>query len=80
MIEPAWMHLKRVTTQKGASKSRAEAERVWQKAWEELEQWRIQGWIERIERHIKEVIRLEGGNEYREGVEDKPRRLRRRLG
>jgi hypothetical protein len=68
MIEPAWAHLKRVTTRKGAPKTRAEAERVWKQAWEELEQWRIQAWIERIPRHIKEVIRCEGGNEYREGA------------
>jgi hypothetical protein len=27
----------------------------------------IQVWIERIENHVKEVIRLKGGNEYREG-------------
>jgi len=42
MIEPAWMYLKRVTTKKGAPKTRAEAEQVWRKAWEELKQWRIQ--------------------------------------
>jgi hypothetical protein len=28
---------------------------------------RIQAWIERIILHIKEVIILEGGNEYKEG-------------
>ena len=32
-------------------------------------QWRIQSWIERILRHIQEVIRLEGDNNYREGAE-----------
>jgi len=42
---------------------------TWFQAWDELEQWRIQSWIERIPRHIQEVIRLEGDN-YREGVED----------
>ena len=68
MIEPAWADVKRVTTQKGAPKTRAEAERAWRRAWEELEQWRIQAWIERIPRHIKEVIRCEGGSEYREGA------------
>jgi len=67
MIEPAWPYLKRVTTKTGAPKSRAEAERVWEKAWEDLDQSRIQMWIERIPHHIEEVIRLEGGNEYREG-------------
>ena len=46
---------------------------VWKATWDkELTQKRIQGWIERMPRHIKEVIRLEGGNEYREGREDGP--------
>jgi hypothetical protein len=34
--------------------------------WLELERKRIQAWIERIPRHIQEVIRLDGGNEGRE--------------
>jgi hypothetical protein len=73
MIEPCWYYLKRVTTKKGAPKNRAEAERAWRQAWGELEQWRIQAWIERIPRHIQEVIRCEGGNEYREGAADNAR-------
>jgi hypothetical protein len=67
MIEPCWPHLKRQTTKKGAPKSKKEAEVVWKNAWAELEQTRIQSWIERIPFHIQEVIRLEGGNEYKEG-------------
>ena len=42
--------------------------------WEKLEQERIRRWIERIPRHIQKVLELEGGNEYTEGAEDKPRR------
>jgi transposase len=82
MIEPGWYHLKRVTSKKGAPGSRAVAEQVWEKAWNDLEQERIQAWIRRIQRHVKEVIRLEGGNEYREGEFDtddenyKPRKRR----
>ncbi|KAF1981717.1 hypothetical protein K402DRAFT_341856 [Aulographum hederae CBS 113979] len=68
-IEPCWFWMKRWTTKKGAPKSRAEAIRVWKKCWQELDQNRIQAWIERIPRHIKEIIRCEGGNEYREGRE-----------
>ena len=75
MIEPAWPHLKRVTTRKGAPKNRAEAEIAWKNAWDELEQWRIQAWIERIPRHIEEIIRLEGGNGYKEGKMEKTRRF-----
>jgi hypothetical protein len=70
MIELCWSYLKRATTKKGAPQSRAEAERVWQMAWEELAQWRIQAWISRIPRYIKEIIRCNGGNEYREGAGD----------
>ena len=67
MIEPCWSYLKRQTTKKGAPKSKKEAEEVWKKAWNDLEQAKIQSWIERIPHHIQEVIRLEGGNEYQEG-------------
>jgi hypothetical protein len=77
MIEPCWPWIKRRTTRKGPLVSRIAAEKAWLQAWEELEQWRIQAWIERIPRHIKEVIRLEGGNDYREGAEDKPRSWKR---
>jgi ferric-dicitrate binding protein FerR (iron transport regulator) len=61
--------MKRQTTKKGAPRSRVEATKAWQKSWNDLDQTRIQAWIERIPRHIQEVIRLEGGNEYREGRE-----------
>jgi transposase len=70
MIEPCWAHMKRDTTKKGAPTSRAEMEKAWLKAWEDLEQTRIQQWIERIPRHIQEVIRLQGDNCYKEGRED----------
>ena len=76
MIEPAWPHLKRVTTKKGPPKTRAEAERVWKAAWKGLEQWRIQAWIERIPRHIEKIIELEGGNEYKEGKTDKAQKFK----
>jgi transposase len=42
MIEPCWPYLKRVTAKKGALAKRAEMEKAWLKAWNELEQWRIQ--------------------------------------
>ena len=76
MIEPAWPHLKRTTTKRGGPKNRAEAERFWSHAWNELEQWRIQAWIERIPRHIEKIIELEGGNDYREGKLDKARKFK----
>lgn len=73
MIEVCWPWMKRETTRHGAPRTRAEAERAWKKAWRDLPQEKIQMWIERIMRHIQEVIALEGGNEYREGYEDKQR-------
>ena len=70
MIEPCWFWMKRRTTRLGAPRTRIEAEKAWTKCWtEELTQKRIQSWIERIKRHVDEVILLDGGNEYREGRE-----------
>jgi hypothetical protein len=65
MIKPAWSHLKRTTTKQGTPKTKAEAITVWKKAWRDLEQWRIQAWIERIMRHIQIVIDLKGNNNYK---------------
>jgi hypothetical protein len=67
MIEPYWFYMKVETTKKGAIYSDTELRAVWVKCWEELPQWRIQAWIERIIEHIKQVILLEGGNHYKEG-------------
>jgi len=67
MIEPAWPHLKRVTTCRGAPRKSKTMKSKWIKAWDCLDMDRIRKWIERIPRHIEEVIRLEGSNEYKEG-------------
>jgi hypothetical protein len=55
LIKPCWPFIKRHTTKNGASARRPEANRAWFQACDELEQWRIQGWIERIPRHIQEA-------------------------
>ena len=67
MIEPCWLWMKRETSRKGPPRNRKDAEQRWTKCWKNLSQSRIQNWIERIPRHIQEIIRCEGGNEYREG-------------
>lgn len=67
--EPAWFWLKRKTTAQGAPANRRVMERAWYQAWRELPQEQIQQWISAIPHHIKEVVRLEGGNEYKEGVQ-----------
>jgi hypothetical protein len=66
-IEQAWPELKRQTTAKGAPQSRQQATKAWEKAWESLPQSKIKAWIERIPDHIQEIIKLNGGNEYKEG-------------
>ena len=40
------------------------------RCWQKLSQQRIQAWIKRLMRYIQEVIRLNEGNEYREGKDD----------
>jgi hypothetical protein len=44
-------------------------EKAWYQAWQDLTQEQIQQWIRAIPDHIQEIIRLEGGNEYKEGVQ-----------
>jgi hypothetical protein len=66
-IEPCWPWMKRNTTKKGAPKNREDATKAWEKCWKELPQKQIQAWIERIPWHIQQIIKLEGGNEYKEG-------------
>jgi hypothetical protein len=67
-IEPAWYWLKRRTTARDAPANRKDMEQAWRQAWQDLPQEAIQLWIAAILDHIKEIIRLEGGNEYKEGV------------
>jgi hypothetical protein len=40
----------------------------WQDCWDDMSQERIQAWIRRIPIHVQEVIKLEGGNKYKEGI------------
>lgn len=73
-IEPAWPWLKRRTTSRGAPRDKKTGKQAWMKAWNDLPQEHIQQWIERLIRHIQEVINLEGGNEYQEGRTGKDNR------
>ena len=43
--------------------------KAWIQAWQDLPQEQIQQWITAIPDHIQEIIRLKGGNEYKEGVQ-----------
>jgi hypothetical protein len=62
--------MKRKPTRLETPRNRAAAIKAWTDCWTQLEQDRIQRWIERISRHIQEIIKLDGGNEYRESRED----------
>ena len=66
-IECAWRWMKLHTTKKGRHRVRAEAIQAWKRSWAELPQAAIRGWVERIYGHVQEIIRLNGGNEYKEG-------------
>ena len=68
MIEPCWFWMKRHTTKHGAITSQVQLKEAWIKCWKEMPQERIQAWIVRIIEHVKEVIQLEGRNEYCEGI------------
>jgi len=75
MIEPCWPFMKKRTCQHRDFEQRGKLLGIWEATWDKIEQERIQHWIERIPRHIQEVIRLEGGNEYQEGAEERSRRF-----
>jgi len=59
--------MKRETTKKGPITNEKELKKAWVKCWNDMPQEKIQAWIKRIPVHIQEIIKLEGGNEYREG-------------
>jgi len=67
-IEPPWMWMKRETTKYGAASSKKQMKSDWIDCWDDITQEQIQAWIRRIPVHIQEVIRLEGGNEYKESI------------
>ncbi|OJJ51946.1 hypothetical protein ASPSYDRAFT_110367, partial [Aspergillus sydowii CBS 593.65] len=79
-IEPCWSWLKKRTTARGAPRDRKTAKEVWIKAWNELPQKMIQDWIQRLLINRNEIIRLEGGNEYREGSDTRNWRGKRLKG
>ena len=70
-IEPCWGWMKKRAAAHPDFDKKGSLQKIFKQIWAELEQSRIQRWIQRIIRHIREVIRLEGGNEYREGSEEK---------
>ena len=66
-IEPVWARLKQYYRKKKLPNSRVQLEKCWSKRWKELVLEQLQRCVERIQGNVKWVIRLAGGNEYREG-------------
>ncbi len=63
--------MKRIITRKDASRNKIAVIKTWTECWiKQLKQKRIQHWIERISRHIQQIIELDEDNEYRESRED----------
>ena len=73
--------MKRRTTYKGAPSKKAGMTKSWFANWPALDLASVQAWIEALPHNIAEIIRLEGGNEYKEGRESKRAyRGRRKVG
>jgi hypothetical protein len=80
-IEKAWGTMKRRTTYRGAPTQRAGMTKSWFANWPAMDLASVQAWIEALPHNIAEIIRLEGGNEYKEGRESKRAyRGRRKVG
>ena len=73
--------MKRRTTYKGAPSKKAGMTKSWFTNWPAIDLASVQAWIEALPHNITEIIRLEGGNEYKEGRESKRAyRGRRKVG
>lgn len=71
-IEPVWARIKQSFRKKKVPISRAQLEKEWIKRWEEFLVEKLQRYVERVQGNIKWVIRLAGGNEYKEGTIPEP--------
>jgi hypothetical protein len=59
--------MKKEITKQGLITDRKKLKARWEKCWQDLFQSKIQKWIKAIPYYVKEIIRLEGGNKYKEG-------------
>ena len=66
-IKRLWYYMKRETTKRGPTNNKKKLRVRQEKYWESIPQKKIQEWIKAIPDHVKEIIRLKGGNEYKEG-------------
>ena len=66
-IERPWFWMKRETTKHGAASSEKQRRQDWIDCWAKMPQKKIREWIEAIPVYIKEVIKVNRGNKYKEG-------------
>ena len=67
-IEPPWFIIKVDTSRHGPVTSDAVLRVLWHRHWKEFPQARLQRFVRRIPGHIQWVLKLFGGNEYKEGT------------
>jgi hypothetical protein len=58
--------MKRETTRHRTITSKKQIKEDWIEYWKNISQERIQAWIKKIPEYIQEIIRLDGGNKYKE--------------
>lgn len=71
-MEPPWGLMKKRISKKVYQKTAKVLMKRWPEEWKNLEQEKLQRYVERLPGHIRWVIRLAGGNEYKEGTEPPP--------
>lgn len=71
-IEPPWARMKQSYKKRLVPKAEEKMKLDWKKQWGDMPLDKLQRYVERIAGHIKWVIRLAGGNEYKEGTEPPP--------
>ena len=67
-IEPPWRDLKWQQGRTGPRRSHLKIAKLWKDNWKALAPSKLRRYVERIIGNIQWVIRLKGGNEYREGT------------
>lgn len=71
-IESPWYALKTLGRKQKVPTSQKALRLFWAKAWKDFSQDKLRRYVERIQGHIRWVIRLAGDNRYKEGTEPLP--------
>jgi len=68
-IEPPWKDIK---WNQGSVRSKKRLAKIWREAWKAMAMKKFQRYVERVQGNIQWVIRLLGGNAYKEGTVPPP--------